>query len=559
MTLSRREALRWGLAGAGGLLFPWSRVDAALAAPSGQAAGCGAHGVYEPPGPALPTRFSPRIPRFEQPFRPLSDLPRRSLAPDLDAYTLRMARSSVEILPGRQTEVWAYNDSLPGPLIRQRKGVASVVRFINELEDGQGNGIPTVIHLHGMASLPQYDGYAEDLIPYRHYKDYYYPNNKAAPFWYHDHAIGKTSRNVYMGLAGMYVVEYDADDFQDPAQADLLPSGDYDIPMVIQDKRFDPDGRLIFNDRLQRGLYADVMLVNGVPWPRLKVSNRKYRFRILNAGTSRVLNLGLQVERRDGRIEPLEFLVVASDSGLLPRAVPTRSLRMGVAERYEVIIDFSNCADQEVFLTNPIAALNLDADLRTGSILCFQVGNGPPDPTPLPDRLGVLTPLETLRSEVRSPVRGFVLDRSGSKWVINGKTWNVDRVDARVEPCATEIWRFHNPGGGWVHPLHIHLGHFRLLSRNGVPPPAWEAGMKDTFYVGGFETLDVIGRFGPHEGRYMFHCHNLVHEDHDMMTQFEIGTDGCDPCAAPARPLPAPADFDAPRCIPAGECYLPAV
>jgi hypothetical protein len=83
--------------------------------------------------------------------------------------------------------------------------------------------------------------------------------------------------------------------------------------------------------------------------------------------------------------------------------------------------------------------------------------------------------------------------------------------------------------------------------------------MKDTFSVGGFETLDVIGRYGPHEGRYMMHCHNLVHEDHDMMTQFRIGRNGCDPCAAPARPLPAPEDFDAPRCIPAGECYLPSV
>jgi FtsP/CotA-like multicopper oxidase with cupredoxin domain len=558
MTLSRRDALRWGLAGAGGFLFPWGVADAAMAALNGGDPGCDSHGHGEPPGPARPTLFSPQIPRFEQPFRRLTELSSTPVATDLDGYTLTMQRTSLQILPGLQSEVWTYNGSLPGPLIRQRKGTASVVRFINRLQDQQGHGIATSIHLHGMASLPQYDGYAEDLIPFNHYKDYYYPNNKAGCFWYHDHAIGNTSRNVYMGLAGMYVLEYDDDDFLDPKQADRLPQGEFDIPMVIQDKRFDQEGRLIFNDRLQRGLYGDVMLVNGVPWPRLTVSNRKYRFRFLNGGTSRMLHLGLQVEH-GGRAEPLDLVVIASDAGLLSAPVATRSLRMGVAERYEVIVDFSDRAGKEVFLTNPVDAQNLDGDLRTSSLLCFQVESGPPDTLPLPQSLGILTPLDTLRAEVRSPLRRFALDRSGTKWVINGRTWNVDRVDAQVDPCATEIWRLHNPGGGWVHPLHIHLGHFRLLSRNGVAPAAWEAGMKDTFSVGGFETLDVIGRFGPHEGRYMMHCHNLVHEDHDMMTQFQIGRNGCDPCAAPARSLPAPVDFDPPLCIPAGECSLPRV
>jgi hypothetical protein len=125
--------------------------------------------------------------------------------------------------------------------------------------------------------------------------------------------------------------------------------------------------------------------------------------------------------------------------------------------------------------------------------------------------------------------------------VTNNKVWDPNRVDALLKPCATEIWRFENPGGGWVHPVHGHLGHFRLLSRDGSPPPAWEAGIKDTFFVGDYQRLEIIGRFGPHEGKYMIHCHNLVHEDHDMMTQFQIGTKGCDPCSAPARPLPAPA------------------
>jgi FtsP/CotA-like multicopper oxidase with cupredoxin domain len=340
----------------------------------------------------------------------------------------------------------------------------------------------------------------------------------------------------------MYLVDYDHCDFKDPSQAERLPSGEYDIPLVIQDKRLDLNGKLVFNDNLQRGLYGDVMLVNGVPWPRLQVTDRKYRFRILNGGTSRVLNLGVQADI-DGRPMPMEMVVVASDAGLLAAPVPTRFLPMGVAERYEVIVDFSGLAGRQVDLINPIQAVNQDRDLRTTSVMRFDVVRGPRDTTPLPETLGKLTSLDLLRSEARGPVRTFRLDRLGNQWVINNHGWDPNRIEARVGPCATEIWRFVNPGGGWIHPLHVHLGHFRLLSRNGVAPPAYEQGMKDTFTVRDFETLDIIGRFGPHEGRYMMHCHNLVHEDHDMMTQFAVGTGGCDPCGAPARCLPEPADF----------------
>ncbi len=554
MDLNRREALRLGLTGAGGLLLPWGLVQRALAdEPCPQDAACSPHRMREATGPYKPTQFSPQIPRFERPFEPLVVRTAKRLRPDLDGYRLTMQQATVEIVPGKPTTVWTYDGLLPGPCIRQDKDRDSVVRFVNNLHDGAGLGVATSIHLHGMASLPQYDGYAEDLIPSGSYKDYYYPNNKAGPFWYHDHAIGHTSRNVYMGLAGVYLVDYNRCDFTDPNQAERLPSGEFDIPLVIQDKRFGPDGELIFNDNLQRSLYGDVMLVNGVPWPRLQVTDRKYRFRLLNGGTSRVLNLGVQADI-EGRPMSLTMVVVASDSGLLPSPVPTRSLRMGVAERYEVIVDFSGLAGRQVDLINPIQAINQDGDLRTTSVMRFDVVRGPADTTPLPETLGKLTPLDRLRSEVRTPVRTFRLDRLGNQWVINNHGWDPARVEARVAPCATEIWRFVNPGGGWVHPLHVHLGHFRLLSRNGLPPPAYERGMKDTFTVGDFETLDIIGRFGPHEGLYMMHCHNLVHEDHDMMTQFAVGTGGCNPCGAPAKPLPEPPDFDPSVGKPDHEC-----
>ncbi|MEM7062137.1 MAG: multicopper oxidase family protein [Cyanobacteria bacterium P01_B01_bin.77] len=550
MDFTRRDALRLGLLSAGSLLSWGQGGNNALAD------GCDPHGLGEPPGPYINSRFSPEIPLFDRPFEPMQMLPAKSVNSNLNGYTITMKKAQVEILPGKPSEAWTYNGQIPGPLIRQTQDKRSVVRFINQLgNDDQGRGIPSVIHLHGVASLPQYDGYAEDLIPPQHYKDYYYPNNKGATFWYHDHAIEYTARNVYMGLAGMYIVEYDDYEFCDPKAKELLPQGDYDIPLIIQDKRLTPDGELLFNDRRHRGVYDDVVLVNGVPWPRLTVKNRKYRFRVLNGGPSRTLSLEARVKHSDGSLEPVNLQVVASDSGLLEVPVTTDNLRIGVAERYEFVIDFADYAGKEVLLVNPIFFGNIDGNLRSTQIMCFQVSGGAQDNPPLPTRLANLTPIEKLRSEVKAPIRTFRFDRAGSRWLINGKAWDPHRVDAFVEPCATEIWRF-IATGGWVHPIHIHLGHFRLLNRSRTPIAPYERGQKDTFFVNDFEAVDMIGRFGPHEGKYMIHCHNLVHEDHDMMTQFQVGTNGCEPCAEPAKSLPVPDTFDIPKCVPPPECKI---
>lgn len=251
MKITRRKAIELGLVSGGALLSPFGFPDFALA------------------------QLSPQIPRFEMPFRIPPVLPpvRSGLTKDIngkdvptDYYEIVMKKSQVDILPGLSSEIWSYNGITPGPTIRQNRDRLSVVRFINKLD------IPTSIHLHGMASDPEYDGYAEDLIPPGYYKDYKYPNNRASTLWYHDHAIHQTSRNVYMGLAGMYIVD-------DGVEQSLnLPQGEYEIPLIIQDKKFAIDGSLIFDNKGQRGIYGDVMLVNGVPWPRMEVANRKYRF-----------------------------------------------------------------------------------------------------------------------------------------------------------------------------------------------------------------------------------------------------------------------------------------
>ncbi|MGK7908011.1 MAG: multicopper oxidase family protein [Synechococcus sp.] len=493
-----------------------------------------------------------------------------------------MHELEVQILDnGPATKQWVYvgfqpdGTPLPWPVIRQRGGMEeidgqrqSVVRFENCLgKDREGHDICTSVHLHGMASLPEYDGYAEDLMRPGYFKNYIYPNDRAATIWYHDHAIEKTSRNVAMGLAGFYLIEDEVE------RQSGLPMGEYDIPLLLQevtlgpektpDGRDNPDyGQIIFNNRNNRSHYGDIQLVNGVPWPRFTVERRKYRFRILNATASRLYQLFLSqsLERWTGDV----MHVVASDCGLLSQAVPIPSgrfpsgpknvLRMGNAERYEIVIDFSNYEDGDtVYLRNDPAPLSRDPSNRSEALIRFDVA-GPvvDDGLPWPPRLPYIPPIQTEVDDISQvTTRNWRFGLTGSKWTINGKLWDKDRIDAEIPAGDFEIWELQNAGGGWIHPVHIHLADFQILDRNGLPPLPYETGWKDVFLVGEFETVRVMARLGVPRGKlseedpgdeiqgiYMMHCHNLVHEDHDMMTQFKVvgeGEEPSPPCSCPAQ------------------------
>ena len=435
-----------------------------------------------------------------------------------DYYEIAMRRAIVEILPGLTTEIWTYNGISPGPTIVQRANRQSVVRFINDV------GTPTSVHLHGMASLPQYDGYAEDLIPVGYYKDYIYPNNRAATLWYHDHAIHETARNIYMGLAGMYLVLGDIE-FGLP-----LPKGEYDVPLIIQDKVFANDGSLIFDDRGQTSLMGDVILVNGAPWPRMEVANRKYRFRVLNASNSRSYKLALSTGD--------DLTVIGTDAGLMGGPVRTKDMRLGMGERYELIIDFSIYpVGTQVVLQNLGLLNNEDYD-GTNQIMRFDVVRAETDDSFIPNTLREIPPIPE-SSAVRT--RDWAFDQRNDMWVINGNTWDKNRIDANPGLNDIEIWTFHNSHRDWFHTVHVHLVDFQILDRNRNQPLPYERGWKDVVYGGEDEFIRVIARFERNQGKYMIHCHNSVHEDHDMMTQFEVGQGGPDPMSAPAQPLPAPA------------------
>jgi FtsP/CotA-like multicopper oxidase with cupredoxin domain len=216
---------------------------------------------------------------------------------------------------------------------------------------------------------------------------------------------------------------------------------------------------------------------------------------------------------------------IATEAGLLTKPAKVTSWRQGMAERYEFVVDFTGAKEGEKF-----TLLNTAADGDMGQVMQF-VASGPVVASdPVPDTLNdyVFGEEEKEAVNAKSP-RQFVFERTNGEWVINGLPWN-GRVAAAPKVGTVEKWVLQNKSGGWFHPVHIHLVDFHIVRRNGGAPFAYEKGWKDVVYVGPNETVELVMRFKaadqidpdkPIVGKYVMHCHNLIHEDNDMMTQFE--------------------------------------
>ena len=470
--------------------------------------------------PALPARAqaAPRplpIPRTLSPIRSDSTT---------DYYVLTMKQAEVEILPGAKTTIWGYDGEFPGPTIRARSGRNVVVRQTNELPE------PMSVHLHGGHVAPDSDGHPTDLIPPGAFKDYLYPNSQdACTLWYHDHAMDATAPHVYRGLAGMYIIE---DDFE----SDLpLPKGDYDVPLVIQDRSFNSDGSLDYTLTSQgmmggmgggmmggmgggmmggmggmmgdRVFLGNTVLVNGAVQPYFEVATRRYRFRLLNGSNAREYSLALDSGR--------PFVQVGTEGGLLPAPVNRSWVLLAPGERVDVVVDFSHYEPGErVVLLNRLASGSLRAVMR------FDVVRREADESSVP---GTLRPIERLSPASASAVRRFTLMQGpNGAWGMNGAPFDPARIDARPRLGETEMWEFFNMSM-MAHPVHIHDVRWQVLDTNGAPPSPGEAGWKDTFRVPPMMgRVRAIARFTDYAGPYVFHCHVLEHEDRGLMGQFEV-------------------------------------
>lgn len=451
-------------------------------------------------------------------------------------YALTQKLGQAHFLPGLNTTVAGYNGIFPGPTIRATQGTRIEVRIRNALPAAglvQPARFDTVTHLHGSASLPQYDGYANDITVPGNVKNYRYPNFQTArTLWYHDHKHHITAQNVYSGLAAFYPLS-------DKFERAQLPQGEFDVPLMISDAMFNADGSLAYNDNDVKGLWGDIIMVNGVPWPTMKVKPRIYRFRVLDASISRSYRPTLSTG------DPI--YVVGTDAGMTPKVEAVKSWRQGTAERYEVLIDFRKYrTGQLIELRNLSNKNNIDF-ANTNKIMRFQVvadsGSGAGSISSIPATLddggsvnaskgGI--PTMSLTPAMAKAKRELKFFRDHGQWTVNGVTWadveksGFTKLFGNPQPFDVEQWTIINASGGWFHPVHIHLIDAKIIARNtnGGLPFAWEKGPKDVFYAGENESITALMQFDTGTGgggRYMIHCHNLVHEDHDMMVQFSVG------------------------------------
>ena len=423
---------------------------------------------------------------------------------DTDLYRFTMQEAEVPLAPGLAPRMLTYEGVFPGPTIVAGRDRAVIVEQHNALP---GNRV-AVVHLHGAHVSADMDGHPLDLITNGATQAYRYPNRQpAATLWYHDHTMHRTAEQVYMGLAGLYLLTDPADDRL------ALPGGERDIPLVLTDKTFTADGQLAYT-QARDGFIGDALLVNGAPQPFHDVAATTYRLRLLNAANARTFHQLAFVHDET----PLPVDLIALDAGLVAQPVRLEALSLASAERAEVVIDFGGLpVGAEVTLTD-LAFPELDSRL-----VRFRVTSAGPAGGALPATLASVPALPT----AGAPVRDFVLSRdSQQRWVIDGAGFHRDRIDAFPRLDGVEVWRFRNDSR-MVHPMHLHLVSFQVLERQlpgGEPrqPADAERGWKDTVQVAPEETVTVAARFAGYTGSFVYHCHVLEHEDHDMMSQFHV-------------------------------------
>ncbi len=432
------------------------------------------------------------------------------------------ARSmSGSVMPGKNGPTLGYRSSILGPTIRAERGSLVNIPFTNGLTE------ETNIHWHGLLVPPAMDGHPEQMVMAGQSFNYSFKIEQSASMaWYHPHPHTKTGRQVFMGLAGMFIIE-------SPEERALkLPSGEYEIPLVIQDKRVDANGALHYNPTMGEvmiGYMGDTITVNGVHAPYRNVASRMYRLRVLNGSNGRVYNLALSSGD--------SFTVIGSDGGLLPAPETVSSLLLAPGERVDLLLDFGRMnINDEVFLqSTPFSGADSQGS-QGFKIMKFVVDKAESDPFTMPGTLNTIPAISAASAaKTRTFEIGVSMEGSGKHKMgkmknmagmhtINGKTFSMDRIDESVPLNNVEIWEFNNTNGDEPHPMHMHGTFFQVLSRAGGRNKltAHEQGWKDTVLVMPGESVRVITKF-ERAGKFVFHCHNLEHEDDGMMLNFQVG------------------------------------
>lgn len=563
-------------------------------------------------GPALFLQGCAQLAQLEQPpaaSAPTAGQPEAAV-PDVE-IALTVRKGTTQILPGAPTETWSYHgevirgdpsaaqaipNSYLGPVLRVRRGQRVRLHMNNQLDE------ETIIHWHGLIVPPEMDGHPQDAVgPDQTYVYEFEVRNRAGAYWFHPHPHGRTGYQVNMGLAGLFLV---GDDEEDAAG---LPTGDYDVPLVIQDRTFDANnqfayvngneghgnghgmhgmsnmqgmmGNMMDNMEQTMGFLGETILVNGRPDFVLPVATRAYRLRLLNGSNSRIYKLAWS--------NGAPMTVIATDGGLLEEPMSYPYVTLSPGERVELWADFSQEGVGSEIKLQSLAYSGVEAGMFMGGmrmemmhqtalpngepfdVLTVRVERAEHETVMLPGapgaRLATIEHLQVADAVNAAQPRPFALSMAGGAWLINGKPFVMDEVadDETVALGSTEVWEFINEfnaasmvlgsqghlghaqgghGGGMAmqgemtdfmaHPIHLHGVQFQVLAR--AIDPAYERGWqtvnegfvdegwKDTVLVMPGERVRLLVRFADFAGRYLFHCHNLEHEDLGMMRNFLI-------------------------------------
>jgi spore coat protein A len=436
------------------------------------------------------------------------------------------------------TRMWSFEDSFPGPTIETESGEAMIVEWANELParhflpidhtlHGADKSLPevrSVVHLHGGRTPAASDGYPEAwVVPGKSQTCFYPSKQDAALLFYHDHTMGINRLNIYAGMQGLFLVR----DAQETALK--LPSGKYEVPLLIADRLLSKDGQLIYpvSEHPDRPwvpeVFGNAILVNGKLLPYLDVEPRRYRLRIMNGSNGRFYRLSLD--------NKAEMQVIGNDQGLLNAPVAVKRVPLAPAERVDVVVDFAAMAGSQVKLVSD-----------SFDIMEFRVAvKGGPDTSTLP---GTLRPPLRLDAATAVHTRRLTLDermddiQRSMGMLLNNTPWHAP-VTERPRLGTTEIWELVNLTDD-SHPIHLHLVRLQIIDRRrfdafeyqakgrlrftgpAQPPEAHEAGWKDTVRADPGMVTRIIVPFEGYAGRYVWHCHILEHEDNEMMRPYEV-------------------------------------
>ncbi len=429
------------------------------------------------------------------------------------------AQSTIANLKGTDIPVLGYQpNSLLGPSFRVNNGDAVNILLQNNLSEH------TNIHWHGLKIPALMDGHPDQLANAGGTFRYQFTvNQRAGLSWYHPHPHEMTGKQVFQGLAGLFIIN-------DAEEAALnLPSGQFELPLVIQDKRISSNG-ITYNPSMEEvmaGYMGDSILVNGVYSPYTEVATHFYRLRMLNGSNARVYNMALS--------NNTDMIIIGNDGGLLKTPSSVKEILIAPGERLDVLVNFAgNAIGTEIFLTGKEFGNGGEAQGKQHfKIMKFKITSNVTDTFTVPAILSNVTTVpassavKTRTFEISNAMEhhGYPMNNGMQmRHRINGKLFDSNRIDETVSPNTNELWVFDNSKGGEPHPMHLHGVFFQIVQRSGGRSSliASETGWKDTVLVMPGETVRVIVPFESNTGKFVFHCHNLEHEDDGMMLQYQL-------------------------------------